>query len=173
MSAAPKLTFRVYGTPQPGGSKRAFPHRKTGRIIVTDDNKRAKPWMQEVAGAAIDAISEWGAAPVFHGPVALEVEFVLARPKGHYGTGKNAGRERPGAPLHPAVKPDATKLLRALEDALTGIVWRDDAQVVEQTAWKTYGSPEGAHVTVIPLAPTIAAGEDDDWEWTPALKERG
>lgn len=170
MSMIPKLSFRVYGPPQPGGSKRAFPNRKTGRIIVTDDNPRAKPWMQEVAGAALDAISGWGDAPVFDGPVALEAEFVVARPKGHYGSGKNAGKERPGAPLYPAVKPDATKLLRALEDALTGIVWRDDAQVVEQTVWKTYGSPEGAHVTVIPLAPTIAACEDD-WEWTP--KERG
>ena len=41
-----------------------------------------------------------------------------------------------------------TKLVRAVEDALTGLVWRDDAQVVVQTVRKRYGHPERAEVLV-------------------------
>lgn len=69
------------------------------------------------------------------GPVTLRVTFVRPRPAGHYGrTGL-----RPSAPAHPTVRPDLTKMLRALEDALTGVVWRDDAQVVHLDVVKAYG----------------------------------
>jgi Holliday junction resolvase RusA-like endonuclease len=74
--------------------------------------------------------------------------FVLARPRSHYGTGRNADRLRATAPAWPCSRPDATKLLRAVEDALTGVVWRDDGQVVVQTARKVYGWPERAEVCV-------------------------
>ena len=46
------------------------------------------------------------------------------------------------------MRPDATKLVRAVEDALTGLVWRDDAQVVIQTVRKRYGHPERAEIFV-------------------------
>ena len=43
----------------------------------------------------------------------------------------------------------ATKLIRAVEDALTGIVWRDDAQVAVQKVAKVYGDePQGAVITI-------------------------
>jgi Holliday junction resolvase RusA-like endonuclease len=49
----------------------------------------------------------------------------------------------------PVVMPDATKLLRGLEDALTGVVWHDDAQIVSQHVEKRYAlGPECVVVTV-------------------------
>jgi crossover junction endodeoxyribonuclease RusA len=46
----------------------------------------------------------------------------------------------PGDPCKPATRPpDLDKLIRAVLDALTGIVWVDDAQVCQCVAVKVYG----------------------------------
>jgi Holliday junction resolvase RusA-like endonuclease len=143
-----RLSFEVFGKPQPAGSKRAFA-TKTGRIVVTDDNPRSKPWQVVVADAALEAmLTDKGVMPLLEGPLGLAVVFNITRPKGHFGTGRNAGALKDSAPYWPTVKPDATKLLRGLEDALTGVVWRDDAQVVEQAVTKRYAEREGAQVIV-------------------------
>lgn len=151
-----ELRFTVLGRPQPAGSKRGFAHPQTGKIILIDDAKNSRPWKQQVAGVAQEAVAfqDWELAD--RRPMRLEVAFVLARPKGHYGSGRNAGTVRASAPAYPATKPDATKLLRAVEDALTSIVWHDDAQVVEQAAWKLYGEPERVEVKVT----VLRVGED-------------
>lgn len=85
------------------------------------------------------------------GPLVVSFEFVIARPRGHYGTGRNSHRVRPSAPAYPAVKPDTTKLIRSTEDALKGICWNDDSQIVRQYASKSYGSSPGVRITVTPL----------------------
>jgi len=140
------VDFYVIGRPQPAGSKRAFAIRAggqlTGRTAVADANPRARSWQHQVTSAAPHL------EHLLTGPLALEVTFMLARPVGHYGQGRNRHRLRPAAPAYPAVRPDVTKLLRGVEDALTGVLWRDDAQIVTQTARKLYSEPEGAHIRV-------------------------
>jgi Holliday junction resolvase RusA-like endonuclease len=146
-----RVSFDVRGKPQPAGSKRAFPiRRKEGGIgvAVTDDNPRAKGWQAEVAYAGVVAMEAIGVTLPWEDPLGLAVIFTLRRPKGHFGTGRNARNLKPTAALWPTVKPDASKLVRAIEDALTGVVWTDDARVVEQLVTKRYGEPEGAHVEV-------------------------
>lgn len=146
------LEFTVLGRPQPAGSKRAFAVRRggalTGKVAVVEDAKRSRPWQALVKAAAHDAIGEHDPLA---GPLYLEVTFYIARPAGHYGTGRNAGTVKAGSPRWPAVRPDATKLLRGLEDALTGLAWRDDAQIVVQLARKRYGLPERAEVLIMPV----------------------
>lgn len=118
----------------------------TGHVAVADANPRAKSWQAEVRAAAAGAFGH-DSGPLA-GPLELDVTFVLARPRSHYRTGRNAGLLRSSAPAWPSSRPDTTKLLRAVEDALTGIVWLDDAQVVEQVARKAYGWPERCEVRV-------------------------
>lgn len=48
-------------------------------------------------------------------------------------------------------KPDADNVLKGLKDGCNGIVWRDDAQVVQIELHKTYGSIPGALVSVFEL----------------------
>lgn len=141
------IRFTVLGRPQPAGSKKAFVNRHTGKVIVTEDAKRSKPWQQQVGDTALAHRDQLN-GELLGGPLELEVTFVLARPKGHFRTGKNAHLLRDSAPSRPAVKPDTTKLLRAVEDALTGVLWRDDAQVVDQYARKVYGAPERVEITI-------------------------
>lgn len=75
------------------------------------------------------------------GPVMLEVTFVLPRPAKHYLPVTKKRTEpvlRSDAPSWHTSKPDATKLLRALEDSLKGIAWADDSQVASQAVTKRY-----------------------------------
>jgi Holliday junction resolvase RusA-like endonuclease len=139
------FSITVYGKPEPAGSKRAFINPKTKRAIVTDANAKAKPWKQEVAGAAFEAVS---GLPPYTFAVELDVEFYLRRPRAHL---TSKGVLKPNAPQYHGVRPDATKLVRAVEDAMTGIVWRDDAQVVRQSVVKFYADPgeaERCEITV-------------------------
>jgi Holliday junction resolvase RusA-like endonuclease len=145
------LQFIVLGRPQPAGSKRAFQHKTTGRIIVTDQNQRARPWMQDIAAIAHEAMRQTTGKDhpdLLAGPLELEVSFFLTRPKGHYRTGRNAHLLRDAAPRYPVTMPDATKMLRAVEDALKHVVWHDDAQVVEQACRKRYGTPERCEISI-------------------------
>lgn len=137
------VSFTVIGHPEPGGSKRGIPTGEGVRII--DSNKKVMPWRALVSGAAHEAMN--GATPM-RGALGLSLTFYAQRPRAHYGTGRNAGTVKPQAPRAPTVRPDVTKLTRAVEDACTSIVWRDDAQVVVQVARKRYGTPERCEVQV-------------------------
>lgn len=144
------LEITVWGIAAPAGSKNVG-HTRDGRAFVRDSSgQRGKDWRRQVAQTA-------GARMIgrqmFDGPVELHVTFNVPRPKGHLAS---RGGLRPSAPVWPTVRPDITKLLRAVEDAMTGIVWRDDSQVVIQRAEKRYcDHAESACVaiTVMP-APT-------------------
>ncbi len=145
------ITFTVRGIPAPQGSKRAVVHRSTGRAVVIESSTRVKPWRSDVRDAAL-ATMAW--LPPLQGPVGLELAFRFPRPKGHFGTGRNAGVLRANAPIWPAVKPDIDKLARSTLDALTGLLFVDDAQVVDLGLRKRYadGDPPGVTVTVNDLS---------------------
>ncbi len=141
------LTFTVLGTPAPQGSFRAAYSEKSKRAFVIQSCKRTMPWRQEVAAAAERAMrsSDIG---LFLGPLKLTACFFMPRPKGHYG---KRGL-RPSSPPFPDKKPDLSKLVRALEDAMTGIVYGDDAQIVLYDVSKLYAGnrvpPPGVSVTI-------------------------
>ena len=65
------------------------------------------------------------------GPVRVEWRAWFPRPKGHYGTGRNAETLKPQAPglPHDNRRGDADKIERAILDALTiGGVYHDDGR---------------------------------------------
>lgn len=130
-----EITFFAEGVPAPQGSKR---HVGGGRLI--ESSRQVGPWREIVRQAAITAM---GDRPPIDGPVYLVQVFALPRPKSHYGTGRNSGQIKRGAPHRPPVRPDLDKLARAVGDALTGICYRDDAQVVNLCVAKYYVMPSG------------------------------
>jgi Holliday junction resolvase RusA-like endonuclease len=134
--------FVVYGEAQPAGSKRAFMRPGAKFPVVVDANPKAGEWKQFVQLAVGQ---QWDSRPPLEGPLFLAVYFYRPRPAGHYGSGRNADKIKDSAPIAPITRPDTTKLLRGVEDALTGIIWKDDAQVVAQVAVKLYGP---AHVVI-------------------------
>jgi crossover junction endodeoxyribonuclease RusA len=153
------IAFFVPGAPVAAGSKRAFPLRgKDGRLhvaVADDSGPKGVEWRAAIRHAAAAAIApvadrDKNRLLVDRCPVRLELAFVVARPKGHIGT----RGVRPSAPTHPTTRPDVLKLTRAVEDACTGILWRDDAQIVEEILAKAYaglGGAIGVYVRVDPF----------------------
>lgn len=129
---APLFELTVPGVAQPAGSKRAIHHKTTGRIIVMDANPKSRAWKREVAQVAMLART---GPDLLDGPLVAEFLFVVPRPKGHFGKRGLL----PSAPQFPAVRPDALKLARAVEDALSKVVYRDDGQIVREILEKRYG----------------------------------
>jgi crossover junction endodeoxyribonuclease RusA len=130
--------------------------RKGKRPVVRDDNPDTKPWRATVAAAALEAMH---GHPPLAGPLELHAVFVFARPATHWGTGRNAGTLKASAPAYCWTRPDLDKLLRAIGDAMTGIVYRDDARVVIVRAEKHYGDgPAYAHIVVSALDELVAGG---------------
>ena len=136
MNIATYYQFVVLGRAQQRGSKLAslIPKRgggfveKNGRpkVVARDMNAKSKGWMQDVKWAAVQQI---GKIELLTGPIELTARFYFARPSSHFGTGKNAGVLKASAPEYHAQSPDLAKLLRSLEDALTGVAWQDDKLV--------------------------------------------
>ena len=132
------IGFTVLGEPKPAGSKRAFRNPHTDRIAMVDSSGKAgKDWRRAVAEAGREAHH----GPLLRGALSVQFLFYRPRPKSHYRTGKNAGLLRDSAPRDPITRPDVLKLARAAEDALTGVVWHDDAQIVSEHLYKCYGEP--------------------------------
>jgi Holliday junction resolvase RusA-like endonuclease len=136
------VAFTVYGQPAPAGSKRGL--QRGGRVMVVDANPKARAWKAVVLDAAGQMMR--GRA-LLEGPLLLELTFWMPRPKGHFG----ARGLRPSAPAFPTVKPDVLKLARGVEDALTGVCYRDDAQIVTEILQKSYGEPARCEVRLVPV----------------------
>lgn len=145
------IAFTVYGQAEPAGSKRAFVVK--GRAVVTDANRRSAPWKQEVASQGAMAMAD---IALLEGPLEVWFTIYVPRPAGHFG---KKGNLLPSARLYPTARPDLLKLARGLEDALTGIVWRDDSQIVVERLVKLYGDPARVEVEIreIAVAPETPA----------------
>ena len=132
------ITFTVYGVASGMGSKRAFVPKGWKHPVITDSNRNLKSWQSLVADAASRAIAEHPDWKMFDGGVRLILTFYLPRPK--------SLAKKVTAHLK---APDCSKLIRSTEDAMSGIVYRDDSQVVEVIAGKYYaGDQTSPHVNV-------------------------
>ena len=145
------LTFTIPGRPLPAGSKDRVPIIKAGSVvghrIVETGNRQAKAaWRADIRHAATQAMN--GQLPL-EGPVAISLRFHLRRPVAHYGIGRNQDRLKPSAPPLPTTMPDALKLARAVEDALQGICYVNDAQIVDEHLSKRYGTPERTEIRLV------------------------
>jgi len=117
------VAFRVYGLPESQGSARAFV--RGGRPVITSTNKNLGDWRRLVADASQKH------ADLLGGAVSLSLKFYLPKPK-----------STPKKVYWPAKRPDLDKLIRAVGDALTGIMWADDSQICVIFALKFYADGE-------------------------------
>jgi crossover junction endodeoxyribonuclease RusA len=112
-------SFWVDGTPATKGSWRSY---GPGRFVP--DNTRERPWSNAVAWVAKAS----GIRPV-DGPVHLTVECFYPRPK----------KPRHSFPS----KNDCDKAARSVMDALSGVAYADDQQVVRLVATKAFAGDKG------------------------------
>lgn len=117
------IEFRATGTPVPQGSMKVI----NGHVLHSKGAALAV-WRSGIAWAAVQA-----GAKVSNEPIAITMVFVMPRPK-------SVKR------VLPTVAPDLDKLVRGVLDALTGVCYTDDAQVVSINAHKVYGSSAGVEI---------------------------
>ena len=141
------IEFTVYATPTPQGSMKGFvlpgKNGAKARAILTSDNSKLRPYRQEVTRSAMVAMSERGVPEPFadkHVPVSITFDFYIAKPK-------SVSKKR----TEHVVKPDLSKLIRSTEDAMTGVIYSDDAQIIAFNTRKHYGSPERVVIAVVAL----------------------
>ena len=127
------LSFFVPGIPISQGSKRAFVVRtKDGRHrpVLAESAKELGEWRSRVALAARQAMrkqfpsGDWWWKKE---PLNLTARFIFPRPP-----------SIPKRRKEHVVRPDADKCCRAILDAMTGIIFGDDAQVVNLGISKIY-----------------------------------
>lgn len=132
-----RCEFEVEGKPVPQGSMTASYNRKLGVAHVHHVQGAALAvWRASIREAA-RATGESYLSPL---PIAMHMTFGMPYPKSHVEL--RGGRYQVKLryfDARPMVMPDLDKLVRAVLDALTGVCYRDDAQVVEITASKVYG----------------------------------
>lgn len=120
----------VPGIPVAQGSKNAY--RRGERIVLVESAKRLPAWRFKISQAARELNKEL----IEFDAVRVTLLFMLPQPK------------KP-VRQYPTTKPDIDKLSRAVLDALTGVLYKDDSQVTQLDAQKvyTYGEP-GVYITV-------------------------
>jgi len=136
-------SFTVPGQPVPQGSLSPFVHAKTGRVVAPQKRTLVE-WRETVAWHA----RQLGAVDPTPDPVRVILDFRLRRPRSHFGTGRNHGVLKTSAPAWCVSRPDVDKLQRACLDALTGVLWRDDSQVVDITASKSWADEPRVDIEV-------------------------
>jgi Holliday junction resolvase RusA-like endonuclease len=112
--------------------------------IVDQNHDKLKAWREEIGQVAKILM---GGRPLFTGPIFFGVDFYFARPKSHY----DKRGVRSGTPKFHTNIPDSSKVLRAVEDALTGVVWTDDKLIAESHQRKLYAEEDRVVVKVMVL----------------------
>jgi crossover junction endodeoxyribonuclease RusA len=143
-------SFTVWGIAAPQGSK-----RHVGKGVMLESSDRVRPWRQDVRFAALEERPpNWDMAI----PMRLDLVFWFPRPASHYGIKNGISYLKANAPIEPvsARIGDIDKLQRAVFDALTGVAYLDDRQVVEVEARKAYlMGPDAAPYAHIIIAPYV------------------
>lgn len=126
-------------------------------FVQTYVPSKADAWKRTVRYHALPWMKD---QPSIDGPVRVDIEFVMPRPKAHYGTGRNAGKIKPSSPqLHGSI-PDKDNLEKTVLDALSATptvtrkklppkhandpvynfpgIWRNDGQVCSGLVEKRY-----------------------------------
>ena len=148
------ITIRVHGTPRPKGSKRPFSLKNkaqqiVGFAMVEQGGENLKDWMALIQAAAMEAYD----GPMLTCAVEVNITYLFARPKSHYGTGRNAGKLKASAPMRHITRPDRDKLDRAVHDALHNVLYKDDSQSDIGQSCKQYAEGDerpGALIQVTP-----------------------
>lgn len=139
---ADAIVLDVYGEPRPKGSKSAIVVGGHAHVIESksaNGRRMQKTWIEAVRSRAQDWRLDHVDVPLFDVPLVLTIEFWLPRPK-------SAPKRR----VFPTVKPDLDKMTRLVGDVLKGVIYTDDAVIVEMHLFKHYAVDRapGCRITV-------------------------
>ena len=126
------MTFcaRIYGYPTPWARPR---FQRRGAFVQVFEKKEVTDWKRTIQAQAIAVKPE---IPL-SGPLQMSLVFYLPRPA-----------SLPKRVLHHVKRPDIDNLFKALADALNGIAYVDDSQIVRLCAAKVYSEQPGVSILI-------------------------
>lgn len=135
------LEFFIPGEPV------AWARVQGGRTTHVFEPKKQRDYRPHIRLAASRAME--GRSPL-ESALAISATFIFPRPKSHFWTGKRSNILRDDAPRLHVSRPDTSNLVKLIEDALNGVVWRDDSQIaVYERIEKVYGEIPGVRVKIV------------------------
>ena len=123
------VRLEIFGNPVPQGRPRFF---RKGNFIGAYDPEKSRSWKENVRLQAIMQKPE-----IMTGALNLFLHFKLLKPKS---MSKKV--------IHHVKKPDLDNLVKACKDALKGICYRDDSQIIELAAKKEYSEKPGVVIVI-------------------------
>lgn len=134
----PIVRFFVPGAPKAKGSPAILRHKQSGKPFVRESPAQ-RSWESVVHELARYRARAQGWCGLYPGPVAVQLFFHLPPSPGK-------------KPAHGKPHPDIDKLVRSCLDAMSGILYADDVQVVELSTTKRIAEGEpGVWVEVMAL----------------------
>ncbi len=145
MSLGDVLHVRIYGLPVAQGRPRArmFHDRSGTARVAMYDPATSRDWKRTVQQQVIDRRPP---APLAEVPLAMGLTFHLPRPQ-----------SLPKRITEHTKRPDLDNLIKAIKDALRGVIYHDDAQIVRLTAGKVYGDSPGVEISIAHVLPRLPA----------------
>lgn len=137
------VKFRALLVPTPKARARVTTRRVKGKVVAhAYTPKKTMDYELLVRTAALRAML---GRPVLTGPVFARINCVMPIPA----SWPKAKRQRAlSGQLWPTSKPDLDNLKKAVFDAMNGVVYVDDSQVVGDAGWKRYGEQPRVEVTI-------------------------
>lgn len=133
------VSFKVDANPV--GKQRAR-YVKRGNFVQAYTPEKTRTYETLIRDAAIEAM---GASEPLETPVTLYLYIRVPIPKSH-------SKKRVEACLNgldqPIKKPDASNILKSVEDGMNGIVYKDDSQIINLHVTKVYSTLAGVDICV-------------------------
>ena len=138
-----RVSFVVYSRAAPQGSKTYL-----GQGRMKESSKRVKPFRADVKAAAMDVLlpKDWP----MEAPMRFGYRFHFARPKTHFTSKGALTKSAPDEATSHGLG-DIEKLARAVNDALSCVLFNDDRQVVEMHLAKAYDDQDLVTISVEPI----------------------
>ncbi len=129
----PTIEFTIYGDPKPKRRHRSrMAKSRSGKPFVMQyPDKDGVSEENYIKLAASQHFKE----PILTGAISLELVFGCKIPKSW---SKKKTEEAQNGFIRHISKPDLDNLIKAVKDALNGIIWQDDSQVFNIIADKVY-----------------------------------
>lgn len=125
------ITFTVYGNPIPKARARTV-RLKNGKSHSFTPIE-TEIWENIIRTSALPHRPE----RLLEGALALEATFYFMPPK-----------NRPKKRVYPSVKPDLDNLTKSVKDALEGLIYANDSQIVEEHTRKLYDKTPRIEVVI-------------------------
>ena len=133
------ITFSVEGIPVAKGRPR---FKRVGNFVQTYTPNKTATWEETVRQAAKNAM---GTTDLLETPVTMALYFRLPMPQSWSKKRKEGVLKGLEAPTK---KPDWDNLGKAVSDALNGVIFKDDSQIVSAHVRKIYSAVPGVDIYV-------------------------